>query len=732
MKNSKAVDVLTRINSESKYRAFGLYYYEDHMDDMAYVMEHVFDGVSVVLGKQGRKYYDCPCAFDIETTNITTPVYRHAVMYHWQMLINKTIVMGRTWDSWFSVIDLLTKHTIDKGRWAVIYVHNLGYEFQFIRHFFDWKSVFARRKRAPIYAETTSNIEFRCSYMLCNTSLAEMTKDYGLEIAKEKDYNYNKLRHSHTPMTKKEIRYCINDVASLYYYINNERERNGDITKIPYTQTGYVRRELARRCYPTDNRYQCSKYHGMISKLTVTPDEYYTLKRAYSGGFTHACALNVNVVHENVESYDRASAYPTEICSEKFPMSTGVYHDSLTLDEYRTLLDGGKCIVADFYFTGIRAKPEANEHYLSMGKCRDVNGLRLNSRRENGKLIMTALEDNNKIVEADILRTTMTEVDFGTVERYYDYDDVEITGAYVYDAGFLPKEVIQLCIDLYAAKTQLKGVDGREDEYLRSKQMLNSVYGMMVTDIVQQDILYTAEHTWGKGPLNVEDVIDKYNRSRTRTLFYPWGVYVTAYARMNLLEAIWAMGYDYVYSDTDSVKILNGKAHAEYFAEHNAYITYRIEHILDVYGIDKSLAAPRDPKGKAHPLGHFELDEVSARFKTLGAKRYLSEYIGKDGQRALKMTVAGVNKLRGRDYLARFKDPFKAFAYDLEFPAGYSGKLVATYTDEPISGEIDDGKTVEPYEELSCTHLMEASYNMDVAEDYLNFQHLLLDKRRSI
>lgn len=708
-------NALTRISTESKYKDFRMFYI-NQITDLNALLTDVLSTVEIVTDKNGKHLLDCPMSFDIETTAITTPDYRHATMYHWQILINNLIVLGRTWDEWFTLIETLCYDILIPNKvWAVIYVHNLAYEFQFIRKFFEWRQVFARKARAPIFAETMTNIQFRCSYFLCNTSLAEMTKDYGFEIAKESDYDYDKLRHCKTPMTEQEIRYCVHDVAALYYFINSERARNGNIANIPYTQTSYVRRELRTRCYPPDNPFAGMKYREMISSLTISPAEYFMLKRAYFGGFTHASVINVCETHKNVKSFDRASAYPTSICSEKFPMSTSKYAEEMTLERYHELLESDHCIIADFDFENIRAKQGANEHYIPIHKCRNRDGKRLKHYQYE--------DDNSKLIEAPYIQISLTDVDFDIIKLYYDYDSVTITNAYVYEAGFLPKQIIQLCIDLYTAKTTLKGVEGREDEYLRSKQMLNSIYGMMVTDIVQDDIVYTSSHKWDSDEVDVEAVVTQYNTQKERTLFYPWGVYITAYARRELLETIWAMGYDYIYSDTDSVKILNAKAHMPYFKAYNEYITHRINHILTVYNIDTNGSAPKDPKGKKHPLGHFELDEDCTRFKTLGAKRYLYEHDGK-----LTMTVAGVNKLKGSAYLKAQKNPFEAFDYGLVFPADVSGKMVATYVDDPIEGTVDDGETVEPYEELSCTHLMTVEYHMDVADDYLHLQNLLLDR----
>ena len=102
-------------------------------------------------------------------------------------------------------------------------------------------------------------------------------------------------------------------------------------------------------------------------------------------------------------------------------------------------------------------------------------------------------------------------------------------------------------------------MEGKEVEYLLSKGMLNSVYGMCVTDPVKDEHTYETE--WDLEKVDVMEAIHKYNESKGRFLFYPWGIWVTAYARRNLWSAILNVGNDYVYSDTDSIKALNFETH---------------------------------------------------------------------------------------------------------------------------------------------------------------------------
>ena len=117
-------------------------------------------------------------------------------------------------------------------------------------------------------------------------------------------------------------------------------------------------------------------------------------------------------------------------------------------------------------------------------------------------------------------------------------------------------------LHLYANKTTLKGVKGKEVEYLNSKEMLNSCYGMCVTNPLRDEFTYNGD--WDVSHLTADEINEtlvKYNDSRNRFLFYPWGVFVTAYARRNLFTGIYECGDDYIYSATDSLNLKTVKDH---------------------------------------------------------------------------------------------------------------------------------------------------------------------------
>jgi len=212
------------------------------------------------------EYYNFPISFDIETSSfkkfsqLNNEEIKIAVMYVWQLTFCEYTIVGRTWDEFkYVYAKLVAKFKTDENRRLVIFVHNLSYEFQFIRKHFKWFRVFALENRKPVQCVTVDGIEFRCSYILSGFSLEKLAENLTKhKIEKLKGYlNYKELRLSKTPLTEKELEYCTNDTKIVVAYISELLERDGNITKLPLTKTGYVRNYCRERCFmkpPVKNR----------------------------------------------------------------------------------------------------------------------------------------------------------------------------------------------------------------------------------------------------------------------------------------------------------------------------------------------------------------------------------------------------------------------------------------------------------------------------------------------
>lgn len=664
--------------------------------------------------KRNITYSNIASSFDIEVSSFYQDNEKRSCMYIYVLGINGKVVLGRTWEQFVKDIEYIsTYYKTNKNRRFVIYVHNLSYEFQFIRHLFKWEEVFSVEQRKPVYACTTSGIEFRCSYILSQYSLENVgnnLKKYKINKLKG-DLDYDKIRHSDTPINEKEKQYVINDGLVVMSYIQELIEYKGDITKIPLTGTGFTRMLCKENCLKSD------KYRNIINKLTLRPEEYKQLKRAYQGGFTHANSLYVQSIVHNVHSFDFTSSYPSVLIAEKYPMSKGKTIQIKNLNDFKEKLNK-YCCLFDIEFDNIESSVDF-EHYIARSKCWKIEDYTL---------------DNGRVVKAKKLGITITEQDYFIIEKMYKWKHTKIYNFTIYMRDYLPKEFIKTITTLYKDKTQLKNIKEREVEYDVSKKLLNSCYGMCVTDPAKDETIYN--DSWISQPRNTIEAINQYNSSKNRFLFYPWGVWITAYARKNLFTGILEFKNDYVYSDTDSIKVVNKQQHIEYIEKYNENIKNKIKKALEYHNIPIEYGIPKTMEGKEKPIGVWDYEGMYDKFKTLGAKRYIVV----KGENT-NITISGVNKKNGNEYLKyKYKtidNILKNFDDNLTFPGQYfnnnekksgTGKSVVTYIDFETQGEVIDYMgNKKTYHELSSTHIESTDYSMSLSKQFLEYLFCLRD-----
>lgn len=653
------------------------------------------------IRKKDVYYLNLSTSFDIEVTSFLNEGKKQAIMYVWQFAINDNVIIGRTWNEYFLFLNELQKfYNLNSQNILVIYVHNLSYEFQFIRKYFNWEKVFATDERKPLYCIDKQGYEYRCNYRLSGYNLATVAKN----LQKHKidklvgDLDYSLIRSPITELSNTELQYCINDVLIVTAYINECIEQYGNIVKIPMTQTGKVRRYVRTECFKNP------KYKYQIKSLELKSMEYLQLRKAFQGGFTHCSPLYALQTIKDVTSYDFTSSYPTVMLSEKFPMSKSKYIGGVSVAELNNYIKN-YCCLFDMKLTNVRSKYNF-EQIISFSKCWRCENYTLN---------------NGRVFSCDMLCTTITELDYESIIRFYDFDNIEIKNLYIYEKNYLPKEFIQSILKLYCDKTELKGVKDKEVEYLHAKEMLNSCYGMSVTDLLNDEYTYI-NNEWGCNSADINNEIEKYNSDKNRFLFYAWGVWVTAYARRNLFSGIYECKNDYIYADTDSIKIVNAEQHLDYINKYNIMIENKLINMINYYGLDVNLIKPKTIDGKEKLLGVWDYDGHYKLFKSLGAKRYL---VLKDDNE-LSLTVAGVNKKYAIPYLKEkyktIEKIFENFNDNLIIPAGHNGKKVLTYIDDVQSGIIKDYQgNYYNYNELSSIYMSDTDYNLNIACFYMDF-----------
>ena len=284
------------------------------------------------------------------------------------------------------------------------------------------------------------------------------------------------------------------------------------------------------------------------------------------------------------------------------------------------------------------------------------------------------------------------------MQREYSYTGLYVREVWASKYGPLPQEFKDTLMDYFRAKTALDGDKEKFYEYMKSKNRLNSAYGMMVTDVCKPLVEYV-HGEYIQQPLNMDDALEKYYKSRNSFLSYQHGVWVTANARRRLRRGLWAVGRDNVYDDTDSIKCRND--HAADFAALNAENERRAME-LGAYA--------EAPDGSIKIMGTWEEEtspEGYEEFRTLGAKKY----IVKSGGRYYS-TIAGVSKKAGAEFFNR-----KGIgAFEIGTVIERSGHLVAYYNDDEIHKITVNGCT---FSTAANTALIDDTYTIGVTGEYL-------------
>lgn len=621
-------------------------------------------------------YKDVICAFDIETTRLAD--VEQSIMYIWMLHIhNHVTIIGRTWEELKNLF-LQIKEELEDNT-LCIFVHNLSYEFQFLRAIYDFSpdEVFAVDSRKVLRCSMFDNkIEFRCSYLHTNMSLAEYTNKMDVEHKKldGEEFDYTKERYPWTELTEKEIAYCVHDVVGLCEALEKEMKIDGDnLYTLPLTSTGYVRR---------DAKQAMRKIHPAFVKNQL-PDiqTYEMLREAFRGGDTHANRFYSGRIIKNVKSADRSSSYPDVLCNCQFPVSPFFHAGKVS---YNTLLNmivvRKKAVIMRVAISKLRLHDDLwGAPYLSKDKCRRI---------EKGAF------DNGRILSAEYLETTITDVDFKIILDQYDFDDLCAFDVSYARYGKLPKSLIDTVIEYYKAKTELKNVPGQEIYYMKSKNKLNSIYGMMAQNPVKQDIVYN-NGAWSVANEPEAEILAESNRKAF--LCYQWGVWCTAWARYRLQEGIKLAGENFVYCDTDSVKYIGSIDWTKYNKQREK-------------DSKASGAYATDPKGITHYMGVYEADGEYSEFKTLGAKKYAYNY---ESGGETCVTIAGVTKKSGGKELDE-NGGLKAFSPGFTFVK--AGGTEAIYNDDPeIRTVVRDGKQIDITPNIV---IKDSTYTLGITAEY--------------
>lgn len=681
-------------------------------------------------GNKGKKkthrpeYINVLSAFDIETTSISE--IKQAIMYIWQWHFTNmdtgysVTVYGRTWAEWQECVYTI-RDVLPTNHYIVVLDHNLSFEFAFLteQYPFTPDEVFATDARAVVKCTMYDHFEFRCTLRHSNTSLKTYLRQWNTEHQKLSgdEYNYNVIRYPWTQLDEKEMRYALNDVIGLCEaYIAEMKYWHDDLYTVPITSTGYVRR-ICKKAWST---------LPYKTRLSWMPDltVYRLLDAAFRGGDTHGSRFHSTpesvghaVINYNVDSYDRSSSYPDVLVNCKYPLGQWYQlqrkkNEWITADEVNKYINKyEKAIVTNVHFAGLRLRDENWEMpYIPKSKCGYYENI---------------IEDNGRILSADRLSMTITDVDWQIIEKEYQWEQVFFSDTYYCQYNYLPdcfRDVVRL---FYSKKTELKGSEDSLEkiEYGLMKSLLNALYGMAAMKVLRESIYYI--HDTGEYIDQIEYEISQQDHSfseqekreyrentekemiakHNKKAFLPFqvGVWCTAWARLELHRSLWLVhdqGGRTIYVDTDSNKCTHGID----FTALNVF--YRERSI-------KNNAYADSRSGKRYYMGVYEHEYTAEKFSHMGAKKYIYQEQGKPGADGFHLTIAGVSKKKGAAELWK-KGGFSAFCAGTVFRDG--GGVQGVYNDVAYGDyHTPDGHTLYIGRNV-C--LLPDTYTLGLSGDY--------------
>ena len=586
-----------------------------------------------------------------------------------------------------------------------IFVHNLAYDWMFIRRFmfdkFDKpQKQLNVKNHYPITIQFNNGIILRDSLILAGVSLERWAKNLNVEHQKATgSWDYDAIRHQDHIFTEEELHYIENDTLAGVECLNALADLLGDtITSLPYTNTGIVRRnirKIGKKAYAK----------SIFKEQLITLPEYDILEKVFHGGFTHSNRGLIGWIMDKKKTIcrDFKSSYPYCMLTCKVPREAFLHIPGICrIDE---ILSDDKNA---FIFKLVMVKPRLRDNNFPMPalqfyKC-DYS--------------VNAVCDNGRILCADYVEIYCNEVDLKIIDMIYTSDEAYCTDIMAAYKDYIPGWYRDAIFDIFKEKCELEYQikvlgEGDPSMYNIKKAQLNSCYGMAVTKAIKDDIIECYEDDLknelasgdyyidtGKNSKDYhkkrEKKFDKYLNDWNNILPYVWGVYVTSYAMLHLFElsdCIDDKVHHWIYSDTDS--IYSDNWNEERLNQYNENVKQEL--ISAGYG-------PVKVEDREYWLGIAEPDGEYDRFITQGAKRYATE---KDGK--ISITVAGVPKKEGAKCLESLEDFTEGFI----FYGSKTGKSTHTYIYNPIhidehGNECADSIDLSPADyTLSCVEHMD-------------------------
>lgn len=641
--------------------------------------------------KNHHRYLHIGAGFDTETTKHSSEC---AFVYIWQFSIDDKTYISRDINKLAKFFTILSEN-IKKGCKLLVYGANISYDFQFIKLHLEkvLTKVFASENRKILSYTILDNIIVQDCLGVWGVSLNKCTEHTQRKKLKG-DLDYNVYRTPCTKLTRKEIMYCIHDtlicselaVLALDMYVKNG-------CKIPLTMTAIVRNELKDSYTRTEKKIEVEELQTYYENQRM-----YNVFRQflYSGGWTHSNNKYVGITLKNVKCFDIESSYPSQML-KNFPAGNLVESDYKTAFKHKHWIWKVELI-------NVRAK---TNHTL-ISKHKILTSYHKDTQKEIVQC-ENGIFDNGRLFACTKCVLLVNEIDYDNIKKLYSFKMKVLKAWYFTQSKKINKKIYNMVIKYYKLKTVLKR-NGMSDtiEYKVAKSKLNSLYGMLCTQIYSRELQYNVSTgTFDK----IEKEWDKCNKTIMNCYV---GYWVSSYARQQLVDMIYRFPDLIIQYDTDSIYCIDSNN--------------EIQNYVNSFNEEKrKFNLFRTNDSDVTNLGIWDYDGTYTQFCGYGAKRYIG--IKKE---KLKITWAGGissdikaqyridKKLNRIDKNTTIFEYMKNFAcYDV------SNKKTVKYIDTEKTIIVDNKEMIVK----SCCVILQTTFKSVLSYELEQFKHKTDDLR---
>lgn len=575
--------------------------------------------------------YNNTYAFDFETTGKANYDKEDCVrVYSWGLARfnneENNYWQGNTIEEFWKLIS--NPKGIIKGNHIILYAHNLKFDSSFIAYYitkvlnytpivqevnkeneeelFKSHTYYCMRNESTLFAYHIKVSEKRVITLLDSMNLIpgsletiaknfELTFDNGQPLRKIQGYDYYGFRDFDYKLTEEELEYQRNDVLIVVKAIKKLLE----ITKgfVAYTTAGLAKkifRDMNQGSY--DSEHELGPLHSkFLNKPITTPNKFRYdncfvklptdlwrfFKQGYSGGWVYLNEEQEDIaikrgrlIREDFRfvgaSIDVKSMYPHIMISRELPYGKPLISKGYVKTTYDRPL-----AIYEITFNSLVLK----KGYKPIFRNNQV--FATDGKRYSG---------NTYFTEIGAGRIVLTNVEYDYVINNYDFINLNVEKSFLFKAirGIFDQYIGHFYKIKETSYGALKAI---------AKLFLNALYGKF------GEGLDNATYNWleENGTVVPRKVCESEDDCGE---FIPLAIFITAYARRNIIEMSNMLGDLHIYSDTDSIKF--------------KYYYNNPQEVLDFLK-EKGIVVGKE-------LGCMELEHLITDYKFLRAKTYAYNY----------------------------------------------------------------------------------------------------------